>query len=595
MPGIVGIVSRKPPAECERLVAAMLESMRYESFYESGEVSDPDLGVYAGWTALPGSFSAAQSRSKQREGLAVIMSGECYSDGHRSCVAAQYLELGDDFVKGLNGLFSGLVVDSCRQRALLFNDRYGLERIYFHETAEAFYFASEAKALLRVLPETRAFDPAGVAQLLAVGCTMNRQTLFRGVELMPGGSTWSFGLPQSRRSRYFVPENWEAQPVISSQAFEEQFAATFRRVLPRYLGTGARLGVSLTGGLDTRMIMACLPSLTHAPATYTFAGQHGRTIDERLAARVAAACGLEHHVLRLEPDFLRDFPERADRTVYVTDGCFGATGAHEIYLNAKGAALAPVRVTGNFGSEVLRSMSTFKPHDLSPALITPDFQPHVAEAGANAQTTRTHPVTFSAFMEIPWNLFGSLAAGRSQVTFRTPYLDNEIVALAYQAPAESRRSTSAALRVVGESSAQLGQIPTDRGLKVGASRLGQAFSRITSAVAFKVDYLNSMGLPDSLSAAEPLLRRIAEAGLWSQHQYLSYRRWFQQDLSSYVMEVLGDSKTARLSFLNSEALPKMGRDHIEGRRNYVREIGAALTLEAADRLLIRGSVSNNTI
>ena len=64
-----------------------------------------------------------------------------------------------------------------------------------------------------------------------------------------------------------------------------------------------------------------------------------------------------------------------DRTVYITDGCLGALGAHEIYLNAQACRLAPVRLTGNFGSEVLRGVSTFKPIGLSHDLLSPAIQP----------------------------------------------------------------------------------------------------------------------------------------------------------------------------------------------------------------------------
>src|SRR5206468_813556 len=122
----------------------------------------------------------------------------------------------------------------------------------------------------------------------------------------------------------------------------------------------SRIGISLTGGLDTRMIMACLPDLPKPPICYTFAGLHGETLDARVAARVASECGLEHRLLRIGPDFLSEYGNYVDRTVYVTDGCAGAVGAHEIYLNAQARRLAPLRLTGNFGSEVLRSMSTFK-------------------------------------------------------------------------------------------------------------------------------------------------------------------------------------------------------------------------------------------
>ena len=36
---------------------------------------------------------------------------------------------------------------------MLFNDRYGMQRIYYHQSKDAFYFAAEAKAILAVRPE----------------------------------------------------------------------------------------------------------------------------------------------------------------------------------------------------------------------------------------------------------------------------------------------------------------------------------------------------------------------------------------------------------------------------------------------------------
>ena len=59
------------------------------------------------------------------------------------------------------------------------------------------------------------------------------------------------------------------------------------------------MGISLTGGLDSRMIMACLPALDAPPICYTFAGLQGHTLDARVAARVASECGLEHRLLRI--------------------------------------------------------------------------------------------------------------------------------------------------------------------------------------------------------------------------------------------------------------------------------------------------------
>jgi asparagine synthase (glutamine-hydrolysing) len=72
------------------------------------------------------------------------------------------------------------------------------------------------------------------------------------------------------------------------------------------------------------------------------------------------------------------------------------------------------------------------------------------------------------------------------------------------------------------------------------------------------------------------------------HKYLPYRPWFRRELANYVTDVLTDPQTARLPYWNAGALSSIARDHVAGRRNYVREINTVVTLAAVDRLLVRG-------
>jgi len=599
------MISQRPPGECEAIVRTMTRCMEHEAFYVSGIHTVPEMCIYGGWAGLENSPDPAQIFFNEQRDIALLFCGECFIDqqtrtglrrrGHNfgkqagDWLVHLYEEEGDGFFERLNGLFSGLLIDKKKSRAFLFNDRYGMERIYWCETRHALYFASEAKALLRILPELRAFDEEGLAQFLAFGCTLEWRTLFRGVSLLPGASLWSFEKGIHRKKRYFSPAAWESRPTLSGECFESQFQETFQEILPRYFESDGRIGISLTGGLDTRMIMAGRPETGEKPICYTFAGENGETIDARLAARVAATCGLDHRILRIGPDFFSNFASHADRTVYITDGCFGVQGAHEIYLHRRARELAPVRLTGNFGSEVLRSMSTFKPLGLSPELFSPEFGQAVQRSTSGLCCTHEHPVTFGAFREIPWNLFGSLAAGRSQVTFRTPYLDNEIVALAFQAPGNFRTTPLQALRFVKNNSIPLSNIPTDRGLTGANPGLIGGLRHFLSEAAFKFEYHTNEGLPHCLSPLDQFFKMINPgARLLGSHKYLHYRSWFRAELAAHMSGIFADARIRRMSFWNSGFIEHMAADHICGRKNYIREINAVLTIEAVERLLFQG-------
>jgi asparagine synthase (glutamine-hydrolysing) len=575
--------------------------MEHEPFYTSGTYSAPEMGVYGGWVALEDSFAAGQVFFNERQDIALLFSGECFVSpetrnelrqrGHElggapgSWLVHFYEEHGEQFFEKLNGVFSGLLIDKRRKRAFLFNDRYGLERIYVCETKDGFYFASETKALLRVLPELRAFDEEGVAQFLTFGCTLEWKTLFRNIGLVPGGSVWSFENGNCHRCRYFSPETWESQPTLSVKSFESEFEETFQRILPRYFESESKIGISLTGGLDTRMIMACRPPTEAEPVCYTFAGDRD-TLDSQLSARVAAVCGLEHQTLRIDQSFFSDFAAHADRTVYNTDGCFGILGAHEIYLNKLARHFAPVRVTGVCGGEILRRVSASKAQRLCPRLFHPEFGRAIS-ISSQLIREQEHPVTSAAFKEVPWHLFGSLAASRSQVRFRTPYLDNEVVALAYQAPDSLRASPISAIRLIENNSAVLTNIPTDMGRMGGTSGLASALRRVASQTTFKLDYFHNEGLPDWMSHLDPFFRYLLKTKILGLHKYLHYRSWFRRELAGYLNDVITDARTLESSFWNSGFLEQMAREHINGRKNHIREINAVLTLEAVERLLFK--------
>ncbi len=605
MPGIVAIASQRPPEECQSLVKSMASSMEHESFYDSGMYSVPEMGIYAGWVAHENSLGAGQPFFNERRDVVLLLSGECFVDpetrtdlrqgGHELGQAAGnwlvhlYEEEGDRFFEKLNGLFSGLLIDTRQGKTFLFNDRYGVERIYWYEMEDAILFASEAKALLRVSPELREFDQEGVAQFLTFGCTLGQRTLFRGVQLLPEASVWSFENGKCQKKRYFSPETWESQPILPAESFGAELQETFKRVLPRYFESESRIGISLTAGLDSRMIMACLPKGGEKRVCYTFAGQKQDTLDARLAGRVADVCGLEHEILRLGMDFFSNFASYADRTVYITDGCLGALGAHEIFLNRQARQLAPVRLTGVFGGEILRGVSMFKPLGLSPRLVNPDLGQSLNSLAQEWNRDSQHPVTFTAFREIPQKRFGTPAASRSQLTFRTPYLDNEIVALAYRAPESLRGSLLPAWSLVEGNSQVLSRIPTDMGVVAKANGLGMAPRRILSKAVCKLDYLYAEGLPHWLSSFDRLFDLVdSGARLFGWHKFLHYRRWFRRELADYIARVLKEAQSRRSAFWNSGFLETLAHEHINGHRNYVHEIDAVITLDAVERLLFHG-------
>src|SRR5437660_8478760 len=121
--------------------------------------------------------------------------------------------MGYEFLEKLNGWFSGVLLDLREQKFILFNDRYGVNRLYYREDARGFYFSSEAKALLKILPATRQLNLQSFGELLSCEAVLQNRTLFSGISLLPNGSSWVFsrGEPVKRKA-YFKREALENQP-----------------------------------------------------------------------------------------------------------------------------------------------------------------------------------------------------------------------------------------------------------------------------------------------------------------------------------------------------------------------------------------------
>lgn len=578
-----------PHAAGRAVVEGMVSSMLHEPFYTAERYLEPELGLYAAAIGFADAPAATLIRSAADPTLILLQSGEIV--GHPEQVFELYRAKGEHFVENLNGLFSGLLIDRSARCAYLFNDRYSFQRIYLHETDDALYFASEAKALLRVLKQLRRFDEAGVADFLTFGCTTENRTLFRGISLLPAASIWRCESGNIAKRCYFSPREWEEQERVSTSEFQRLFDDAVAAVTPDYFRSdGANLGIALTAGLDSRLVLAARPKACEPPRCYTYDGPTGETLDTQLAREVANALHWPHEVVRLKQDFFSDFAAHTARTVHLTDGAFGATGAHEVYLSRAARQMAPVRLTGVFGGEIFRAVSTFKPLRLVPELLAGDVRAAVEQRSQRSPTAGDHPVSAAAFKEIPWSIFGSLAACRSQLVFRTPYLDTRLVSLAYRMPGSSGDSTQPFVSAIRRLDPALGRIPTDMGLLATASRVRRAAAKVT----FKLDYLRNDGMPHWLTPAEPMLDRVGAClPLFGRHKYLRYRQWFRRELAEHVRDALASSSVRQSGLWDKPFVAGLAEAHISGRRNYVQEINAVLTLSAVQEIFVKRADSED--
>jgi asparagine synthase (glutamine-hydrolysing) len=478
---------------------------------------------------------------------------------------------------------------------MLFNDRYAMHRIYYHESPEAFYFAAEAKAILAVRPELRVADVAGLGEFVACGCVLENRTIFRGIQALPPGSTWLFqsGI-LDRRSTYFQPSEWENQGPLEPEAYYRELREVFSRNLGRYFNGREPVGISLTGGLDTRMIMAWSKALPGSLPCYTFGGPYRDCQDVIIARRIAKICGQPYQVIPVGDGFLSHFASYAERTVYLSDGCAPVNRAPDLYANEIAATIAPIRMTGNYGSEILRRLPAFKATTPTAGLYSQDFLSHVDAAKETYASHITgHAVSFTAFRQAPWYQYGLLALEQTQLTTRSPYLDNDLVRTAFRAPnsaiakSDIFEDSDDCSRLIAEGNPTLQRIRTDRGLGGAQGKWSGPVVRSLLEFSFRAEYAYDYGMPQWLARVDHTLSPFHLERLFlGRHKFYHFRVWYRDALAKYVQEMLLDSRTLSRPYLQRVQIERMVRSHIKGDRNYTAEIHRMLTLELVHRLFL---------
>jgi asparagine synthase (glutamine-hydrolysing) len=603
MPGIVGLLTKLPREQAVALLSRMVEALRHESFYETGTWIDESLGVYVGWCVRKGSFCDGMPITNEREDITLVFSGEEYPEpgiardlkerGHaldtrRSSYLVHQYEEEADFPRGLNGLFHGLVADRKRGIATVFNDRYGMHRLVYHQSKDAFYFASEAKAILTALPELREADPRGVGEFVACSCVLGDRTIFKDIQVLPAASAWIFrNGALERKTSYFKTNEWEELPPMDSESYYSELQNAVSRSLPLYFSGDEPVGMTLTGGFDTRIIMAWNRSAPGSLPCYTFGSMFRESQDVRVARQIASMCQQPYEVLTVGEEFLSRFPYYAERAMYLTEGGVDVYRASDLFVSEKARKIAPAKVVGTYGSEIVRHAVMFKPMPAPEGLFKPEFLPNVSRAADTyAELRREHPVTFAAFRQSPWYHQGVLALESSQLTVRSPYLHNDFVRTIYRAPKSNGLNGDVRPRLIRDGNPALGRIRTDRGAG-GDPGLSSAACRGFQEFTFKAEYAYDYGMPQWLARIDHLASPLQlERRFLGRHKLSHYRVWYRDALAGYVREILLDERTLSRPYLERKGVEAVVNGHTQRGLNYTSAIHKMLSLELLQRLFL---------
>jgi asparagine synthase (glutamine-hydrolysing) len=235
-----------------------------------------------------------------------------------------FAEWGVDCVRHIRGMFAFAIWRPTESSLFLFRDPMGIKPLYYWiPQGGGIVFASELKAVLTFPGFRPSLDRRAIGQFLEFGYTFEeRRTILNGVyKLPPGHFLRVRANKKSQLERYFRPEvasDRTAKPVD----VEKELHAALDEVIAQHLIADVRIGLLLSGGLDSSLIAAVAARQTKV-RTFTM-GFAKSDLDERSEARrVARHIGSEHEEILISP---REVSDDLESTITCFDDLFADWG-----------------------------------------------------------------------------------------------------------------------------------------------------------------------------------------------------------------------------------------------------------------------------
>jgi Glutamine amidotransferase domain/Asparagine synthase len=299
-----------------------------------------------GGISLIGNLSSPEEERWARDERSGSRLGLCGSvvgfEGDADLLLRAFEERGEDLLSELNGAFAFAHYDPAARTFTVVNDRYGLMPLYYcqEQGNGSFLFASEAKAILRVLG-SRKIDWQSVADFFYAGHMTGQKTLFEGVHAMVPGQRLAYRDRIVEKSKYY---DFTRMPLLSPENVStEKLATLFLEAVRRRIREDVPNTVLLSGGFDSRLVLGAMRMLGVRPKVVSLEhAELSQGADGRFASLIADRLGLECDLRRTREGLFSS--EDILEVFYILDGMVPTWGLHgrrlfisEVYPELDGA------------------------------------------------------------------------------------------------------------------------------------------------------------------------------------------------------------------------------------------------------------------
>jgi asparagine synthase (glutamine-hydrolysing) len=299
-------------------VSAMAQSIAHRGPDDDGFHYSGSLGLGFRRLSIIDLAGGHQPMADAEEAVWVAFNGEIYNFpelrreleglGHQfrtrsdtEVIVHGYKQWGSEVLNHLNGMFGLAIWDERNRRLVLARDPAGIKLVYYRVDNGSVVFGSELRAVLAALPQRPPLDATALNLFLRYRYTPAPLTLYDGVHKLAPGTMAVFEQGAWRVERWYC---YQPQPLASTTSdaeATEALAEVYGRAMKRHLLADVPVGLLLSGGMDSGLLLALMNQHGSAWPTYTVGyGREGFKDDELDdAAATARHFGARHAQVEL--------------------------------------------------------------------------------------------------------------------------------------------------------------------------------------------------------------------------------------------------------------------------------------------------------
>lgn len=319
MCGICGQFSYERQAPVSRReIEKMARSMVHRGPDDEGYYVNGPLGLGFRRLSIIDIEGGHQPMSDAEESVRVVFNGEIYnfpelrreleSFGHvfrtrcdTEVIVLGYKQWGDEVLNRLNGMFGLAIWDERKQRLVIARDAFGIKPIYYRIEDGKVSFGSETRTILAARDDSPEPDATALNLFLRYRFTPSPYTVFKGIRKLAAGTMMAFENGKSSLRRWYRYHPEPFSPAKSEAQAQEELLDIYKRAVKRHLLSDVPVGLLLSGGVDSALLLALMNLYGNSWRTFTVG--YGKVFaDDELAdaSQTAAVFGSNHTEVMLD-------------------------------------------------------------------------------------------------------------------------------------------------------------------------------------------------------------------------------------------------------------------------------------------------------